>query len=193
MSGGRRLTGEERRLWGRVAATIKPITPKRADDAADFSAAIDMPPLPVRGKAAKPQAPAAAPPPTARPIRPATLARATLDSHWDRRLRRGLVHPDLTVDLHGHTLASAHALLDAMIERAWARGARVVLVIAGRVRPGADRVPTQHGEARPRGAIRAALPDWLAHGPHADRIAATRPAHVSHGGGGAVYVVLRRG
>jgi DNA-nicking Smr family endonuclease len=98
----------------------------------------------------------------------------------------------MTIDLHGHTLASAHALLDQTLARALARDARVVLVIAGRVRAGADRAPVAHGEARPRGVIRAALPDWLAHGPYADRIAATRPAHISHGGGGALYLVLRR-
>ena len=44
----------------------------------------------------------------------------------------------------------------------------------------------------PRGAIRASLPDWLSISPHADRIVALRPAHISHGGGGAVYVILRR-
>ena len=43
-----------------------------------------------------------------------------------------------------------------------------------------------------RGAIRAALPDWLAVSPHADQIVALRPAHISHGGAGALYVILRR-
>ena len=36
------------------------------------------------------------------------------------------------------------------------------------------------------------LPDWLSVSPYADRIVALRPAHISHGGGGAVYVILRR-
>jgi DNA-nicking Smr family endonuclease len=49
-----------------------------------------------------------------------------------------------------------------------------------------------HGDPRPRGAIRASLPDWLAYSPYADQIVALRPAHISHGGAGAVYVILRR-
>ena len=66
-------------------------------------------------------------------------------------------------------------------------GARVVLVITGKPRPveAADR-------GGRRGAIRAKLLDWLAHGSHAQRIAAVRGAHPRHGGAGAVYVVLKR-
>ena len=103
-----------------------------------------------------------------------------------------MVRPDLSIDLHGHSLASAQALLDEAIGRALIRGARVLLVVAGRLRPGADRLPQMHGDPRPRGAIRASLPDWLAYSPHADQIVALRPAHISHGGAGAVYVILRR-
>src|SRR3546814_10292061 len=91
---------------------------------------------------------------------------ATLDGHWDLRLRKGLIRPDMSIDLHGHTLASAQALLDEAIGRGLMRGARVLLVVAGRLRPGADRLPVMHGDPRPRGAIRASLPDWLAYSPH---------------------------
>ena len=43
-----------------------------------------------------------------------------------------------------------------------------------------------------RGAIRAAVADWLAASRHADRIAAVRNAHPRHGGTGALYIVLKR-
>src|SRR3546814_14015573 len=56
----------------------------------------------------------------------------TLDGHWDRRLKKGLVRPDLSIDLHGHSFASAQALLDDAIGRGLIRGARVLLVVAGR-------------------------------------------------------------
>ena len=113
--------------------------------------------------------------------------RAGLDSTWDRRLSRGTLAPDFTLDLHGHTLASAHARLDHGLIQAKALGARVVLLITGKPRPSeaADR-----GERR--GAIRAKILDWLAAGPHGLSIAAIRPAHRRHGGEGALYLVLRR-
>ena len=98
---------------------------------------------------------------------------------------------------HGNLVAAASRVplpLDQVVRRAAGSAFpfRVLLVVAGRVRPGADRLPLMHGDPRPRGAIRASLPDWLSVSPYADQIVALRPAHISHGGGGAVYVILRR-
>ena len=111
-----------------------------------------------------------------------------LDSTWDRKLSRGALTPDFTLDLHGHTLDQAHRRLDAGLIQAKAMGARLVLLITGKPRPvdAADR------GAR-RGAIRAKVLDWLAAGPHAADIAAIRQAHRRHGGDGALYLVLRKG
>ena len=110
-----------------------------------------------------------------------------LDSHWERRLARAAVAPDFTLDLHGHTLDQAYRRLDSGLSQAKAMGARMVLVITGKSRPvqAADR-----GEKR--GAIRAKILDWLAAGQHASDIAAVKQAHRSHGGDGAIYLVLRR-
>ena len=185
----RRLDPDESALWKKVAATVKPLAKAKAPLAPAAPPTV-RPPKPAPRNAA---APAAAPRPSAKlPPPRRTHQAATLDGHWDRRLRKGLVRPDMSIDLHGHTLASAQALLDEAIGRGLMRGARVLLVVAGRLRPGADRLPTMHGDPRPRGAIRASLPEWLAFSPHADRIVALRPAHISHGGAGAVYVILRR-
>lgn len=189
---GRRLDPKEQALWNKVAASVRPLP-------------APVPPL-------EPKAPPTVKRPKALPLPTATAQHpikrgtpvsspkprrtfhqaATLDGHWDRRLRKGLVRPDLSIDLHGHSLASAEALLDEAIGRALMRGARVLLVVAGRLRPGADRLPQMQGLPRPRGAIRASLPDWLVASPYSDQIVALRPAHVSHGGAGAVYVILRR-
>lgn len=186
----RRLAPEESALWKKIAATVKPLAKAKAPLAPAAPPTVSPPKPTARSTAA----PAAVPrPPAKLPPPRRTHQAATLDGHWDRRLRKGLVRPDMSIDLHGHTLASAQALLDEAIGRALLRGARVLLVVAGRLRPGADRLPTMHGDPRPRGAIRASLPDWLAYSPHADQIVALRPAHVSHGGAGAVYVILRRG
>lgn len=185
----RRLDPDESALWKKVAATVKPLAKAKATLAPAAPPTVSPPKPTPRSMAA----PATAPrPATKLPPPRRTHQAATLDGHWDRRLRKGLVRPDLSIDLHGHTLASAQALLDDAIGRALMRGARVLLVVAGRLRPGADRLPQMHGDPRPRGAIRASLPDWLAYSPYVDQIVALRPAHISHGGAGAVYVILRR-
>jgi DNA-nicking Smr family endonuclease len=109
----------------------------------------------------------------------------SLDGSWDRRLSRGLVQPDAHLDLHGQNLATAYALLDDRLEQAIDTGARVLLLVTGKP-PTDDRRPVG------RGAIRAAVGDWLAASRHAGRIAAVRNAHPRHGGQGALYIVLRR-
>jgi DNA-nicking Smr family endonuclease len=176
---GRRLDPGEAALWARVVAAVKPLHPARA------AAAVATMPLEKHG--------APAPKPVRAVVRAVTPAPArartpgpTLDAGWDRRLARGLVSPDATLDLHGHTLASAHALLDQGLGRAVQRGDRVLLLVTGK--------PPRRESERPhaRGAIRAAVQDWIVAGPHADRVASIRPAHPRHGAEGALYLILRR-
>ena len=167
----RRLGPDEAALWARVAASVRPL-PGRA---AARPKIIAVAPVPTRKPAALPPAPL----PVSRPAR-IGVAAATLDGGWDRRLAKGTLHPDRTIDLHNHDLAAAHARLEDAIEQAAADGARVVLVITGKGR--GDRP----------GLIRAQLADWLDASPQRRRIAALRPAHLRHGGGGAFYLVLRR-
>ena len=177
----RSLSPEEAALWARVASTIKPLSrerqfsPERGDEPAT---PLERAPRP--GPHALPQAPTRLPPPrSAEEPRPATL-----DGSWDRRLRNGSVAPDRTLDLHGMNLDSAWRAIDRGLERAIATGERVVLLITGHHRPGDPPVR--------RGAIRAAVHDWLAASRHAGAIAAVRGAHRRHGGGGSLYVILRR-
>ena len=174
---GRRLDAEEQALWTRVVAGVRPLRSR----AAPAAAVADLAPPAARLPATLPPRPAS----VARPIR-AAVPGETLDGSWDRRLARGLTAPDRIVDLHGHTLASAHGALDHALERAIGEGARLLLVVTG-------RPPRRDGTDGPRrGLIRAAIGDWLAGSRHAARIAAVRNAHPRHGGAGALYVVLRR-
>ena len=108
----------------------------------------------------------------------------TLDGTWDRRLRGGSLVPDRTVDLHGMSLDRAWLAIDRALEQAIAREERIVVLITGHRRSGEPPIR--------RGAIRAAVHDWLAASRHAGDIAAVRAAHPRHGGGGSLYIVLRR-
>lgn len=170
----RRLGPEERAAWARLRATVRPLLSVTGA----VEPVVIPPPPPARALA--PSVTGAAKP--APPRQPA----ATLDGGWDRRLARGAVQPDRTVDLHGHNLAAAHARLDLELDRAVALGERVLLLVTGR--------PPRAGSERPhaRGAIRASIGDWLALSRHARVIAAVRGAHPRHGGAGALYVILRR-
>jgi len=176
----RRLDPEEAALWARVMATVRPLAGRTASAR---PASPEQPPAPLRKPVGR--VPAALMPAPRVPARPAA-SQATLDGGWDRRLSRGMVQPDATVDLHGHTLASAHGLLDSALERSIVRGDRLVLLITGK--------PPRPESERPhaRGAIRAAVGDWLHASRHADAIAAVRGANPRHGGAGALYIVLRR-
>ncbi len=181
----RGLSHEEAELWSRVARTVKPLRPP--SKAEPMGPAPDRPPVPPVRTLRKPASAItpAAPPKRAEPVRP--LDRHGLDGSWERKLGRSGVDPDFTLDLHGHSLDAAHSRLEHGLAQAVAMGARVILVITGKPRPveAADR-------GGQRGAIRAKLIDWLAHGAHAHRIAAVRGAHRRHGGPGAVYVILKK-
>ncbi len=163
----RRLSAEEDALWRRVVESVRPLHAPLPG------------PVPVDAPAVRAAAqPVASKSPPAKAV-PGT----TLDASWDRRLSRGLAQPDRTLDLHGHSLTTAYDLLDRRLEQAIVGGARVLLLITGKPRSG--------GSER-RGAIRAAVGDWLAASRHAADIAAVRNAHPRHGGAGAIYIVLRR-
>jgi DNA-nicking Smr family endonuclease len=176
----RQLSPDERALWAKVVATVRPLETKAAGAAA-FAEAVTAEPAPAPAKPKRAAAPALAPAAKKPKVEPGT----TLDGTWDRRLSRGLASPDVTVDLHGHGLGAAYDLLDRRLEHAIEDGARLLLLITGKP-PSDDRRPVA------RGAIRAAVGDWLAASRHAANIAAVRNAHPRHGGQGALYIVLRR-
>lgn len=185
----RGLSPDEAALWRRVAATVTPLHPKRPVPAPAAVTADPPPPAPLPPhKRVKGRVPPLRPEPVpvVTPTRPLTAG--GLDSSWDRKLTRGPLQPDVTIDLHGLTLATAHDRLNGGIAQALAMGARVILLIAGKHRP----VPENDLRGEKRGAIRAKLLDWLAASPHAGRIASVRPAQPRHGGDGAVYIVLRK-
>lgn len=189
MRAPRGLTTGEQAAWAHLAASVKPLPGKKrpAPPAAPKPAApVPAKPVPPP-KPAKPQPRTPPHRPLAPPPPPPPAIPGALDSHWERRMKGGRLDPDLTLDLHGHTLDTAYDRVMSALDQARAMNARVVLVVAGRERPvdPADRMER-------RGAIRAKLLDWLAASRHAGAIAAVRRAHIRHGGEGALYLILKR-
>jgi DNA-nicking Smr family endonuclease len=171
----RSLSPEEAELWRRVAASIRPLsranaatqaTEKQREIAQSKMVRSLSRPAPVASEKRVP------------------IGERTLDGTWDKRLCSGAIEPDRVLDLHGMNLDRAWAAIDAGLERAIRRGDRVILLITGHHRPGEPPIE--------RGRIRAAVHDWLAASRHAGRIAAVRAAHRRHGGGGSLYLILRR-
>ena len=180
----RRLSPEEHEIWGRVAATTKPINPFKHKtvgfNGQNPGILAKNPALPQVTK--MPKAERASP--KMRGLSPAN----TLDGGWDKRIAKGALKPDFTIDLHGETLATAHARLNRSLSFAIHSDARIVLLITGKPARENPRLPPSS-----RGVIRASVKDWLSASPHARHIAAIRNAHPRHGGAGALYVILRRG
>ncbi|MES2302934.1 MAG: Smr/MutS family protein [Pseudomonadota bacterium] len=186
MRAPRGLSPDEAALWEKVAATIVPMNPvRKVRPVQPEPVVVHTPALPKAIKGRVP-APRPAPPPPSPVARP--LQTHGLDSTWDRKLARGTIVPDVTIDLHGLGLDAAHGRLNGGIAQALAMGSRVILLIAGKHRPHDEH----DARGSRRGAIRAKLLDWLAHSSHASQIAAVRPAQPRHGGAGAVYIVLRK-
>lgn len=182
---GRGLSAEEKALWGRVVATVRPLHPI-AMPVHSHSADSEQPAAPVasknKAKGRVPRSPRIA----VSSVKAPAQTPHGLDSHWERRFQKGGIIPDVSIDLHGRGLASAHQRLDAVLEQAIQQQLRVVLLVTGKARAH-DRA-----SGSGRGAIAAVVRDWLAASRHAGSIAAVRNAHPRHGGDGALYIVLKR-
>jgi DNA-nicking Smr family endonuclease len=163
---GRRLAPEEKALWGRVMATVKPL----------------------HGVGAKPDTK------TSLLRHPALDAGSRLipsvAEKAGPRVKHGVTtkkkQPVTSGLLDETTLSGAYARLDRTLEQAIHQKLRVVLLVTGHAR-GHDRASGQG-----RGAIAAVVRDWLAASRHASAISAVRQAHPRHGGAGALYIVLKR-
>ena len=179
---GRKLTSQDDALWEEIKKTVRPLERKPAP--ADEE--------PTRGPAQKRQTysdatkipqtpkpvsrPLAAPKPTPSPPGPA------LNPKSRRRLSRRREDVDDRLDLHGlNQVAAFHALI-GFLRAAQADGKRLILVITGKGR-------SEYGDA---GVLRSAAPKWLAGPEFRGLVAGVEEAGRRHGGGGALYVRLRR-
>lgn len=179
---GKQLTAEDRILWGQVARTVDALPGRMEDLLSDHGQ------LPV-------SRPSGEQPPKSNPAR-STLATENpskrkqngrqpdlnpIDGSVYRKLARGRLPLEASLDLHGLTQHQAFAMLHGFLARARQKGLRHVLVITGKgASYGSD------------GALRRAVPIWLRGPELKDFASGFKPAARGHGGDGALYVRLRK-
>jgi DNA-nicking Smr family endonuclease len=176
----RTLTAEERRLWAAVARAT----------------------VPLEGRVLPPEEPSAAPtmqeaaaspaaPPATVPTAPAIKPLVHLERRTARALARGRASADGILDLHGMTQAQAHGALIAFLRRAQASGHSLVLVVTGKGVPSDARTEFATHSIE-RGILRRIVPQWLALPELRALVLGFEEAGSRQGGGGALYVRLRR-
>ncbi len=104
-----------------------------------------------------------------------------IDREQLRRLARGRVPVEATLDLHGLDAATARRRLRETLLGARETGARCLLVVHGRGIHSAEAA-----------VLKQALPEWLTETPLGGAVMAFASATPEHGGPGATYVLLRR-
>jgi DNA-nicking Smr family endonuclease len=174
----RRLTDAERTLWSEVTRSVAPLRGRsQSGDDPDTPVVQASSPTPTAGS--KPGSPAA---PASAPAR--MLPLSPLGRRVRQRIARGSHVLGGRLDLHGMTQQQAHDALLAFLRSAQHRGDTLVLVITGKGAPG--------DEAGGRGVLRRQVPQWLRLSGVRDLVVGFEPAHVAHGGDGALYVRIRR-
>jgi DNA-nicking Smr family endonuclease len=179
-----RLSSDETELWRRAMSGVTPLRDRpTAARPSRKGGRIDRPrPAPqAEGRSGRDLSPETAgerEPEAAVPLPPGCEF-AGIDRRTADRLRRGRYPVEARLDLHGMTQQEAHRALAGFLTGARAEGRRCVLVITG------------HGRIS-GGILKAATPRWLAEPGLRAHVLTLAPARPQHGGGGALYVLLRR-
>ncbi|QFT58275.1 putative DNA endonuclease SmrA [Sulfitobacter sp. THAF37] len=191
-AGKPRLNDDDLELWRKVTERTEKLDLKSL-----FTPEIDTPAAPPDIKRARSTVGGKQPPKSRRttthdlaPSLPEQFRSAPvqMDRKSFTRMKRGKLRPEGRIDLHGMTLDRAHPALTGFILSSHRDGKRLVLVITGKgkARDDGGPIPVRHG------VLRHQVPQWLATPPLASAVLQVTPAHISHGGGGAYYVYLRR-
>jgi DNA-nicking Smr family endonuclease len=180
----RRLSEAERTLWSEVVRDVAPLQRAKASAVnGAVEAATETPAEPVKSvRKAKSEVQRPSSPPAAAPAAPPL---APLGRRMRQRIARGSHAIGGRLDLHGMTQREAHDALLRFLRTGQDRGVTLVLVITGKGKAGTDGA----GE---RGVLKRQVPQWLRLPAFRELIVSFEPAHVTHGGEGALYVRLRR-
>ncbi len=182
MAKDKKLSAEDRILWGKVARSARPM-PGRLENLEEMlggTAEIKAIPGPEA-------TPSSGVPEKAGPGFSLSRDKAEHRPHHPlerpvkRKLAKGRLTLEARIDLHGMIQSEAHGLLLQFLLRARDRGLRHVLVITGKgTSLGSD------------GALKRAVPLWFSLPEFRPLISSYEPAARNHGGEGALYVRLAR-
>ncbi len=176
-AGRRRLPPDDAKLFRAAMRDVDPLPKRRAPPVSTT----DAQPASRSGTEPDARAARAAPPARTAPPPPAAKPNPGIDRRTAERVRKGEIPIERRLDLHGMTQDDAHAALDRFVRQAWSDGKRMLLIITGKGSVSAGG-----------GVLRRHVPRWLAAGEHAARVLRVETAQARHGGGGALYVLLRR-
>ena len=195
----RKLSAEDQELWDRVRANTQEmkrsnLEPQRFDPDASLPAPPTSAPRNIRKAKSvllgKPLGKSRGPSHDLAPAIHDSIRQAPvqMDQKSFTKLKRGKLRPEGKLDLHGMTLERAHPVLLGFVMSAHSSGKRLILVVTGKgkQRDEGGPIPVRHG------VLRHQVPQWLSMQPLKSVVLQVAQAHISHGGGGAYYVYLRR-
>ncbi|MEO0329316.1 MAG: Smr/MutS family protein [Pseudomonadota bacterium] len=170
---------DDKDLWDRVKRTTKPLQHNRfnpdefvskIDHSEKLLTEVSRPPQ----RTIKPYVPEPAATSVSRAPKPGFL-----DEPMRRKIAKGRIDIEGRIDLHGMTQADAHRSLFRFLQASRLMGRRTVLVITGK-------------GVRGEGILRQAVPRWINQPEFRALASGFHEAHANHGGGGALYVRIRR-
>lgn len=172
----RALTPEEAALWARAVKDANAYRPAGGEEL----------PLSSRTVPARPaQVPRRTYVKTIEPSASASDPFTSGDPKLIKKLGRGALDVEATLDLHGHTQATAFSAFKNFLYHSSVHGRKRLLVITGK---GAISAPVR---ATRRGVLREKLKDWVREPELAPIIARVAQASPRHGGAGAYYIILK--
>lgn len=150
------LNEVDKQIWHRVARTVRPLSAPKTNTKQDTHIHLPIAPAPILHH-----------------------SREDIQIRADKKVRRGQVQIDRTIDLHDMTRDAAFASLKRRLVLAHECRHRTVLIITGK-------------GPNLQGVLRQSLHGWLNDPSIRHIISSISPAHIRHGGTGAFYVFLKR-
>jgi DNA-nicking Smr family endonuclease len=184
---GRKSDLPDFHLWTDVTRTVSPLPRRPVLEPAEAEAEVSVAPPPTRRSAPKifPSFPSYQAPAQ----KHERDERPRIEPKMRRKLMRGRIEIDGTLDLHGMRQIEARSALNRFLISRWSRGDRTILVITGK---GLKKLDAEGTQIIERGVLRSMLPAWLSEPGLAEIVAGWDYSAQMHGGEGAFYVRLKR-